>query len=271
MKCKFFPIRQSFPLLIASLVCLAHLPFDGISAEKPGTPDKAEPAAKLPAASEIISKFVQAMGGKEAYLKIESQHAKGKFEMPAQGISGDLEVFHKRPDRLRIKVNIPGVGDILTGFDGKVGWSVNAAMGPMLLDGKQLEQMRDEADFNAVLHDLNNYKSMETIEVTQFDNKQCYKLKLVKKSGQEVTEYYDLKSNLLIGMVMSQESPLGQMVVTNILAEYKKYNDVLFPTKVTQKMGPIEQTMTMASHELNQVDDSAFELPEQIKALVKKP
>ena len=265
------PWNLGIRLGLAATLSLAVPLASAGQAERANLPAKEASAAKLPPASEVIGKFVTAIGGKEAYSKIESQHGKGKFELAAQGISGDLEVFHKRPNKLHVKVSIPGIGDILTGFDGKVGWSLNAAMGPMLLEGKALEQMRDQADFDSVLHAESEYKSMETVELTQFENKECYKLKLVKKSGDEVTEYYDTKTGLLAGMIMTQETPVGAMTITNVLAEYKKFNDVLFATKVTQKMGPIEQTMVLGSYEINKVQDPAFELPADIKALVKKP
>lgn len=239
-------------------------------AEKADPAAKPEAAAKLPPAKEIIAKFVKAIGGEEAFAKVGSQQAKGRFEMAAQGITGNLEVFAKRPNKLIVKINIPAIGDIATGFDGKVGWSVNAATGPALMEGKQLAQMLEEADFDHILHNAKDFKSMETLEIAQFEGHECYKLKLVRKSDAELTEYYDTKTGFLVGYVGTQESPLGPLVVTNILSEYKKFGDVMFATKVIQKMGPIEQVMTINSFELNKVADSAFELPEPIKALVKK-
>ena len=271
MKINFTDKHLTATLALAALLFAVASLEAAAQAEKPNPPAKADSTQKVPAASDVIAKFIKAIGGKEAYLKIQSQHAKGRFEMPAQGITGDMEVFHKRPNKMHIKVNIPALGDVLTGFDGKVGWSVNAAMGPMLMEGKQLEQMREQADFNSILHDPEEYKSMETVEITQFEKKECFKLKLVKKSGQEITEYYDTKTGLLAGMVMTQESPFGPVTATNVLEEYKKFNEVLFATKVTQRMGPIEQTMILSSYELDKVEESIFELPEQIKALVKKP
>ena len=227
-------------------------------------------AEKLPPAKEVIEKFVQAIGGREAFAKVQSQQAKGKFEMTAQGIKGDLQVFAKRPDRLFVKINIAAIGDIATGYDGKTGWSVNAATGPAVMEGKELEQMREQAHFDHMLHAEKDFKSMETIGVTQFEGQDCYQLKLVRKSNSEVTEYYDRKTGLLVGYIGTQESQLGPLVVTNILGGYKKFGDVLFATKVTQKMGPIEQTMTLDSFELNKVEDGIFELPAQIKTLIKK-
>ena len=269
MKNKFAVKKFTVLLGLAAFIYSAASLAVTAQADKPAAAEKVE--AKLPPAKEIIAKFIKAIGGKEAYLKIQSQHAKGKFEMPAQGISGNLEVFHKRPNRLQVKVNIPAIGDVLTGFDGKVGWSLNAAMGPMLMEGKQLDQFKDQADFDSILHAEADYKSMETVELTQFEKKDCYKLKLIKKNDQEITEYYDVKTGLLVGMIMTQESPFGPVTATNVLEDYKKFDDVLFATKVTQRMGPIEQTMILSMYKLNKVEDAVFELPEQIKTLVKKP
>lgn len=238
-------------------------------ADKPAA-SKSDSSDKLPPAREVIDRFIEVMGGKEAFRKVESQQAKGKFEMAAQGIKGDLEVFAKRPNKLLVKINIPGIGDVTTGFDGKVGWALNAATGPILMDGKQLEQMRDQADFDSVLHEEEDFKSMETVAKAEFEGKECYKLKLVKKSGQEMTEFYDVKNGLLAGSIVTQESPLGAVEVTNALGDYKKFGDIQFATKVVQKMGPLEQVMTIDSFELNKVDDSVFALPDQIKALANE-
>jgi hypothetical protein len=147
---------------------------------------------------------------------------------------------------------------------------MNALMGPMLMEGKMLEQVREQANFNAVLHDEKDFKSMETVELTQYQGQECYKLKLVKTSGQEITELYETKTGLLIGFTGAQESPLGLVTVTNLLSEYKKFGDVLFATKTIQQMGPMEMTMKIGSFEFDKVEDTVFELPPQIKALISK-
>jgi hypothetical protein len=226
--------------------------------------------AGLPSAQEVVAKFVKAIGGKAAFDKIKSQHIKGKFEMAGQGITGDLEVFAKQPDKLLIKITLPGVGELAQGFDGKVGWSVNPITGPMVLEGKMLDQSREQAQFDSVLHDASQFKSMETTGRTQFEGKECYQLKLVRKSGQEVTEFYDTQTGLLIGSSEVQETPLGSVNATGIVSDYRKFGEALFATKLTQKMGPLAQVMSFHSIEFNTVDESAFGLPDPIKTLLKK-
>ncbi len=228
-----------------------------------------ESTKKLPPAKEVIAKFIKAIGGREAILKQTSMHATGTFAMPAQGVSGTLEVFASKPNKLLVKIDITGFGKVSQGFDGKVGWTIDPAQGPMVLKDKMLEQVSTEADFYGTLHDEKNYTSMETVEATKFEGKDCYKLKLVRKNGHETIEFYDVKTALLNGTMSTQDSALGALPVTSIVGEYKEFGGVKMPTKISQKIGPAEQMMTITSVENNKVADSEFDLPEPIKALVK--
>ena len=231
---------------------------------------QAKATSSLPPAKEVIAKYVKALGGKEAILKYSSTHVKGRSEMPAQGIKGTLEVFAAKPDKLKVKVDLPGVGNVIYGYDGKVGWSIDPILGPMVMDGKRLEQLKKEANYYSTLHDDTDFKSMETLEATQFEGKECYKLKLVRESGDESTEYYDAKTGFLVGLTATQESPLGPVTVTSVASDYKKFGNMMMATKTTQTMAGIQQIMTIESVEYNTVADSEFELPPQIKALVNK-
>jgi len=242
----------------------------GAQAKAPAAAPKEKSETTLPPAKEIIAKYVKALGGKDAILKYTSTHVKGAYEIPAQGITGTLEVFAAKPDKLKIKVDLPGLGQILSGYDGKVGWSIDPALGPMVMDGKRLDQLKKEANYYSALHDDNDFKSMETVELTPFEGKDCYKLKLVRQSGDEATEFYDTKTGLLLGIIASQESPLGSMLVTSTASDYKKFGNLLMAAKTIQKVAGIQQVMTVDSVEYNKVADSEFELPAPIKALVVK-
>ena len=250
--------------------CLSLIGLSIVFAAEPSR-KPAEPVntAKIPSAEDVIARFVKAMGGKEAFSKIESQRATGKVEMQSQGISGSLEVFGKRPNQLLVKTELPVLGKSSEGFDGKIGWSLNAVTGPMLTEGKQLEQARQQADFDAVLHDRKDYKSMENLGTNHFEGRPCFKLKLVRKSGDETTEFYDIESGLLIGWAGTVESPLGAVTTTNLLGEYKKFGDILLATKTTQTLLSVKVVMVLDHFEFNKVPDSVFELPPEIKALIK--
>lgn len=258
-----------FPALLFAAIQLASGP--AVAQAKPES-TSAVPAQQLPSAREIVDRFVKAIGGEEAFSKLNSQYAKGTFAMPAQGLNGTVEVFAMRPDKFMVKMNIEGVGATQQGYNGKVGWSLDPVMGPMLITGKQLNQLREQADFDALLHKPDDYQSMETIEETEFSGKKCYKVKVVKKSGSEMTEFYDKETGLLAGSVMKQDSPLGELTVTNEVGDYKEFNGVKFATRITQKLGPMESQMKIDTFEFNKVDPAIFEqVPPQIKALTEQP
>ena len=100
----------------------------------------AEPKSEsLPSAKAILERYAKEIGGKEAFAKHTSQHVIGTVEMPAQKISGKMEVFAARPNKLVMKVSLPGLGDVTTGYNGEVGWMNTAVTGPMLLEGKMIQ------------------------------------------------------------------------------------------------------------------------------------
>ena len=230
--------------------------------------DKAN--AKSPPAREVIAKFVQAIGGKEAILKQSSQRLKGKWEMASMGQGGDFELLRAKPNKQLLRVKLGDQGQIVNGYDGKIGWMLNPFTGPMLLEGKMLDQASEEAEFHSVLHDEKSFKSMETAGVRQFDGKESIELKLVTRSGREITEFYDAKTSLLIGTKAVHESPQGPTELTVVFHDYKKMGNILQPTRFVVKGEGFEQVLTVSSIEYDSVPDKEFDLPDEIKSLPKK-
>src|SRR5690348_12341407 len=79
----------------------------------------------LPDGRTLLARHVEAIGGAAAFAKITSIHARGRFQIPAQGITGDLEIFSARPARLAWRATVPGIGAIATGYDGHTAWSLD--------------------------------------------------------------------------------------------------------------------------------------------------
>jgi hypothetical protein len=251
----------TIPALTAVLVIAVFIP-TAIAQDKAN--------AKLPPAREVIEKCVQAIGGKEAILKLNSQRLKGKWEMASAGQGGDFELLRAKPNKQLLRVKMGDQGQIVNGYDGKVGWMLNPFTGPMLLEGKMLDQASEEAEFYNVLHEEKNFKSMETTGVSQFDGKEAIELKLVTKSGREIREFYDAKTSLLIGTKAVHESPQGPNEVTVAYTDYKKMGEILQPTRLLVKGEGFEQVLTISSIDYDSVPDKEFDLPDEIKSLPKK-
>ena len=225
--------------------------------------------APLPPAKELLAKHVKAMGGETAFKTVQSMRASGRFEMPAQQVSGDFVMLAARPNKQRVKVTVGGVGEIESGYDGKVGWRIDPMQGPALLTGKELAEAADDAWFDAPLYGSDYIGTATTVGKVTFEGKQAYKVKLVLKSGTERFEYFDAESGLQIGTDATRATPMGMMPVVSVLGDYRKFGALMMPANLVQRLMGIEQVVNVNSYEYGSVPPDAFDLPPAIKALIK--
>jgi hypothetical protein len=252
------------------------------TAKPPAAKPPASANAALPTARDVLDRHVKAIGGREAVLSHKSVHVTGTFSVPSSGMVGTIEVFGAaNPDRALIRITIPGLGEMLNGYDGSHGWAVTPMTGPMLQQGKELDQTKLDTEFYSELRDARRYKSMKTVEKTTFpagekgpdgkvmEGRPCYKVSLVRIDGNEDFEFYDVETGLRAGSVQTRESPMGTVTTTSLEGDYKKFGNMLQATNVTQKMMGVEQKLTLATIEYDTVEPAVFELPVPIKALIK--
>lgn len=221
----------------------------------------------LPEAGALVARYVDAIGGRDAVLARKASRTVGRFEMPAAGLGGDLEVVTQAPNRMITKVTIEGMGVMRSGFDGSIGWSLDPMTGARLLEGKELAAMRDQANMLAGVRDSSLFASMETVERTEMGGEACYLVKLVWQSGRESHDCYSVESGLLVGSRSQQESPMGTMDVTVRVADYREFGGVRMPTRIVQEMMGMQQTMTISDVQFENVDVSVIDPPAEIKAL----
>ncbi|MHC5004209.1 MAG: hypothetical protein ACYTJ0_13925 [Planctomycetota bacterium] len=228
-------------------------------------------ATDLPSADAVLTKYIKALGGEKAIREHNSMTMTGRMEIPSQGMGGDIIIRAAAPNRFLVTMTIAGMGEMRQGYDGKVGWAMNPMMGSMLIEDEMLEDLKREADFYADLNYKKNYKTMEVEDKTEFNGKQCYKLRLVSHNDQETTEYFDVENGLKVGGSSTSETPMGPMETVAVVQEYKDFDGVKVPTKLVIKQMGMEQMMTISSVSFAALDPTTFELPAEIKALASEP
>ena len=228
---------------------------------------QAGPAAALPSADEIFATYRKAIGGEAAIRQYSYRTVRGVFEIRAQGMKGDLVVLAAAPNLMTLTVTLPGLGEMRRGYDGEIGWSLDPAIGPRLLDGRELAELRHSADFYEDLHDSTRYASVTVVGQTTFDGRDCYEVKTVREAGFEVTEFFDVRTGLLAGVKMNASSQMGAVPVTTLVSDYTEFGGILTPTVTRQLMMGLESVTTISSVTFEPIDASAFELPDQIAAL----
>ena len=222
-----------------------------------------------PSAREIVDRFVKAIGGRDAYKKISSLRSSGTFELPGQGIRGNFEMLQARPAKARIKIEIPALGPMDIGYDGKHGWQIDPMAGPALLTGRKLTELRDDSWFDGPLYEADFVKSMTVVEKTTFDGRPAHKLQVVFASGSEEAQFFDVETGLRIGSEARRETPLGIVPTSSAWRDYKVFGAIRQPTVIVQRPLGIEQIIRLTTFEYNVVAPEAFDMPPQIKALIK--
>jgi hypothetical protein len=267
---KCIRLSRAVPVTSAALATLLMV---SLQAQAPATatpPVKSAADANLPAAREILDRHVKAIGGREAVLSHKSAHATGTFSVPSSGMVGTIETFGaSNPDRILVRISIPGLGEMANGFDGSHGWAMTPMTGPMLQQGKELDQAKLDADFYSELRDPKKYTSIKTVEKTVFEGRPCYKVSLMRTDGNEDFEFYDVENGLRAGGISTRESPMGKVTTTSVEGDYKKFGNMLQATSMVQKMMGVEQKLTLTTVEYDNVAPTIFELPAPIKALIK--
>ncbi len=244
----------------------------GLSAVGPSLASAQEVATTqdLPSAETIIDRYVEAIGGEQAIRSQKPRHVAGTVELPAQGISGEMEIFTAPPDRMVTRLSIPGMGEVKVGYDGETGWMVHPALGPMTMEGLMLRQTRQEADLMAALHPERFVKSAETVERTEFEGHDAYKVRIVTQWDEEYFELYDVESGLLVGTVRKQASPMGDIDATVVLSDYREVDGLRMPGRSVQKVMGMQQIVTISEVETVDLQDDVFTPPPEIQALLQE-
>ena len=240
-----------------------------VGSQPPSAKSQEAKPAQLPAARAILDKHVAAIGGRQAVLSHKSTHATGTLSMPAAGVTGAVDVYGAQPNRTLLKVTLAGVGEVIEGFDGTHGWSISPMTGPMLLEGKQLEEKRFDSEFHSELRTEDRYVSLTTLEQADFEGRSCYKVRLVRKTGGEDIEFYDVATGLKAGSITTRETQMGTVTGTTVETDYKKFGNLLQPTTVRSQVGGLQQVITITAVDYDNVPASIFDLPPGIKALLK--
>ena len=234
-------------------------------AQSPAAPAPAATKAVLPAATTVLAKFRDAMGSK-GWLAAPAVTSTGTFEMPAAGLKASFELVQVAPNRMRLAINIPGMGAIESGFDGSTAWASDPMQGPRILAGPELDQMRDESDIRAAVRDASLFSATETVADTTMNGERCYLVKLTWKSGRTTTDCFSAATGLTVATISEQQTSMGKMTVTNYVSDWKDFGGVKTPTRLVARMMGQEQIMTISDVKFGKPANDIV-APDAIKAL----
>jgi hypothetical protein len=248
-------------IALAVAAALALAPAPAPAQEKPA----AKPAPKL-TAEQVLDRFVEATGGRDAYKKHTSLVIKADVEIVGQGVNGIMESYAVAPDRFASTVVIAGLGTIREVYDGTHGWESSALAGVRELSGVELALLRRQATFGADADWRRVWKSVELVGTQPLGDRTAYVVKLTPKDGEghPVTNFYDAETFLLVRSETLFESESVTAPVVVLLSDYRDVGGVKLAFASEQQLPSFNLRVTATEATFDaKVDDAKFAKPTQ--------
>jgi hypothetical protein len=222
-----------------------------------------------PSAQELLTRHITATGGEKAWEAKTMISSKGSIEIPAAGLKGAMDMQAMAPDSIAIVMDIPGMGQSRSGFNGTVGWTIDPMRGPSLMDAKQIADLKRDGNFRRDLDLMRKPGNSEVLGLVEFETRPCWQVKIATATpdATPTNNFYDKETGLMAGMTMMAATPMGSIPVTLLTSEYKDFADVKLPVRTTTKVMGQMQVMTIESVTWEGVPATAFELPPEIAAM----
>jgi outer membrane lipoprotein-sorting protein len=229
-------------------------------------------ASNEPTGEEVLQRFIEVTGGKDAYAKLKSRSSTGTISMPQQNITGPITMLQKAPNLLRVTGSVANV-TFDRGFDGTTAFEVHSMFGARIVEGDERQLMQLQSLSKFADDPSETYSSVENVGVEQIGDRDAYKIDLTMKNGPKLTQWFDTETGLLTRMQMPMDSPMGKLEIIINMSDWRDAGGVKGPFKMTQLIQPmgIEQTIEFTKIESNvDIPDEKFAPPEEVKEMLKE-
>ncbi len=200
-------------------------PAAGGEGKKPG-----EARASLPAADQLLDKYLAAIGGAVALQKITSRVQKGTLTAFG-GQHFSVDVYSKAPDKRVSIMHLQG-GDSITAFDGKQGW-LGVPGRVHTMSTAENDAARIDADLYLPAHLKTLYQKFSVDAGEKIDGHDTYMVVGRTEGQPPLRLYLDKESSLLLRLVRYAETPLGRNPTQIDYADYRDANGVKAPFRWT--------------------------------------
>jgi len=183
----------------------------------------------LPSADQILAKYLAAVGGPTALLKVKTRIEKGNLE--AGGIQFPIEVYSEAPDK-RVSISHPQGGESVTAYNGQVGWlAMRNGLHMMTASEREAARIDAEIYFPARVKEL--YKDFRVRLGDEIDGHATYVVAAKSENLPALQMYFDQQSGLLLRLMRFAETPLGRNPTQIDYGDYRVIDEVKIPYRWT--------------------------------------
>ena len=223
----------------------------------------AQDAATAPSPNEIADAYVEATGGKDAWLAVKSTKMEGAATM--QGMEFPLTVTAAEGNKMRIDLDIQGSPMTQT-FDGTTGYLLFPMQG--ITEPKQMsaEESADMADTPFLTEFINTEQrgyTLTAVEGKEVEGTPTYGIQVTNADGYDRTYYFDTET--MVPLMAAQASKSAQtqgVVMESYMSDYQEVEGLVVPMFIEQKAnGQTVMKMTFTDVSINpELEEDFFTL-----------
>jgi hypothetical protein len=232
------------------------------------------PGTALPDAASLFEEYVKAIGGIDAIKRHTSIKYVGTIKIPSLNYSAFLTLWQAAPRSLVMYIEPPGAARASQFCDGERSWGYDAppaGTGWRFFDGAQHADMVFSSDFYADSDYKARYSEIKTVEVTDFNGRDAYKVLTKCADGREQFLFFDIETSLILGAhtVQDEDGRLIPLIVIN--SDYKEVDGVKYITGQTHRTPGRDIVFLYRVIEPNPKDMPSLELPDELKSAAPAP
>ena len=218
-------------------------------------------------ADAIVSKHIEALGGLEKLMAVQSIKLTGKYI--TSGRERPLTIYKSRPNFFRFEVLIGGK-KLIRGYDGNKAWQFYE---PRSTEAQEIQDLRTRsfvernADFDGALV---NYQekghSLELVGKKEIDGTETYLLKVTDKAGTIENWYLDSSNYTLLKRTTKLPHPYdsNEEDITQVFfyMDHRQVDGLLVPHYIEREDMQFVWEHEIETVEINaEVERSLFEIP----------
>lgn len=228
-------------------------------------------AADPPSGESLIDRCIASEGGAKAIERARTAIMTGTVEITGHNISGPLEIY-QQDDKSYTVIDLPGIGKVEEGFDGKVAWESNVLQGPRVKEGEELEAAKRASRISVLSNWKDYYKSAATSGAEDVNGKPAWKVDMTPTEGAGMEHFFfDKDSGLLVRMTQTLPTAMGDIPVEMTMGDYRLVDGIQTPFLMTQSAMGQDMAMHIEKVTYNAAIPAVrFDLPPEVKALAAK-
>jgi hypothetical protein len=246
--------------VVVGLIACSGSPQSSVNLNETGSNGLLTPAA-------IYGRYVQALGGESVIRSHRSTTQRGRFIISAFGLEGQATIYSAAPNMTTQTIELPGLGTIRSGYNGEVGWNLDPLQGNSVLEGNALNELVERSDYYLPLNLAADTES-ETIEITQVNGEDAYRVSSTSASGSVAMLYFSVESGLMVRTTLNATTPLGVIPVVQTINSYGDYDGYKIANSISIDQAGQEVSLEIDAITFDDVPEGAFDLPTAIQSML---